>query len=199
MRTMRAMRPPRTVIVSTALLLGGCILAGRERQESDPMSNPLYTKRYYDELVENLVSITIHSDPVLQKKGMTKTVERARRDAIAKAQEAEKRQRSGIKGAFIPMEEYVQGTAFLNDNTLYLSSDFEATPGISLHLFLTTAVDPRDVAFPDPSAVDLGLLQSAYGAQAFPAHLPADQSPYRTAVIFDAALERLVSFAQLSE
>lgn len=162
------------------------------------MENPLYAKRYYDELVENLVSITIHSAPVLQKKGMEKTVERARRDAIAKTQEAEKRQRSGIKGAFIPMEEYARGTAFLSGNTLYLSPDFEATPGISLHLFLTTAVDPRDVAFPDPSAVDLGLLQSAYGAQALPANLPADQA-HRTAVIFDVALERLVSFAQLSE
>lgn len=166
------------------------------------MDNPLYAKRYYDELVENLVSITIHSDPVLQKKGMAKTVERARRDAIAKAQEAEKRQRSGIQGTFIPMEEYTRGTAFLSGFTLYLSPDFEVTPGLSPHLFLTTAVDPRDVSFPDTEAVDLGHIPSAYGAQAFTVPTPPtgqEAPPFRTAVIFDTALERLVSFAQLHE
>lgn len=166
------------------------------------MDNPLYAKQYYDELVENLVSITIHSDPILQKKGVAATVERARRDAIAKAQETDKRQKNGIQGAFIPMEEYVRGTAFLSGNILYLSPNFEVTPGLSLHIFLTSAVDPRDVAFPDPEAVDLGHIPSAYGAQTFTVPpTPADQEtpPFRTAVIFDTALERLVGFAQLHE
>lgn len=193
------MRRLTILIASAALAAGGC--AYREKEPSPLlMENPLYAKRYYDELVENLVSITIHSDPVLQKKGVEKTVERARRAALAKAREAEERQRGGAQGAFIPMEEYALGTAFFSGNALYLSSDFEVTPGISLHLFLTTAVDPRDVAFPDSDAIDLGPLKSAYGAQAFAVQLPASSSiPYRTAVLWDTALERLVSFAQLHE
>ncbi len=192
------MRRLPLLIASAVLATGGCAYKEKTPQPL-LMENPLYAKRYYDELVENLVSITIHNDPVLQQKGMTTTVERGRRDAIAKAQETEKRLRNGIRGAFIPMEEYARGTAFLSGNTLHLSSDFSVTPGLSLHLFLTTAVDPRDVAFPDPSAVDLGLLRSAYGAQTFSAGLPADHTSFRTAVIFDTTLERLVSFAQLHE
>ena len=97
------------------------------------------------------------------------------------------------------MEEYARGTALLTGNTLYLSPDFEGTPGLSLHLFLTTAVDPRDVEFPDADAIDLGPLKSAYGAQEFAANLPLNQVLYRTVILWDAALERLVSFAQLSE
>ncbi|MBI1934776.1 hypothetical protein HYS30_03875, partial [Candidatus Peregrinibacteria bacterium] len=93
----------------------------------------------------------------------------------------------------------VRGMALLSGNTLYLSPDFEGTPGISLHLFLTTVVDPRDVKFPDADVVDLGPLKSAYGAQAFPATLPLNPILYRTAVLWDTALERLIAFAQLSE
>ena len=172
---------------------------GQRVPEHDLMENPLYAKRYYDELLENLVSLSIHQNPLLQEKGKEKKIEQARRDALIKAREAEQNQQSGPKGAFIPMEEYAQGIALLTGNTLYLSPDFAVTPGISLHLFLTTAVDPRDTKFPDPAAVDLGPLKNAYGAQAFAVNLSASPTHYRTAVLWDAALERLVSFAQLSE
>lgn len=172
---------------------------GQKMPEHDLMENPLYAKRYYDELLENLVSLSIHQNPLLQEKGKEKKIEQARRDAIIKAREAEKKQQSGTKGTFIPMEEYARGMALLAGNTLYLSSDFEVTPGISLHLFLTTSVDPRDTMFPDHSAIDLGPLQSAFGAQTFATNLPANPILYRTAVLWDTALERLVGFAQLSE
>ena len=196
---MLAMRHSRLALLSIAITLGGCLPIAQERQEYDPLSNPLYAKRYYDELLENLVSLSIYKNPILQKKGKEKKVELSRRDAIMKAKEAEQKQRSGTKGAFIPMEEYAHGIALLDGHTIYLSSDFEVTPGISLLLFLTTAVDPRDTPFPDPDAIDFGPLQSAYGAQAFTANLPASTILYRTAVLWDTALERLVSFAQLSE
>ncbi|MBI2117499.1 hypothetical protein HYT95_01235 [Candidatus Peregrinibacteria bacterium] len=190
----------RTLIgFSLFISLTGCLPTGSKTQQHDPFDNPLYAKRYYDELLENLVSLSLHKDPMLQEKGKEKIIEHARRDALAKAQEAEQKQQVGTRGVFIPMEEYARGTALLAGNTLYLSTDFEATPGLSIRLFLTTAVDPRDVKFPDADAMDLGPLKSAYGAQAFPATLPLNPILYRTAVLWDTALERLIAFAQLSE
>lgn len=181
----------------TVTLLTGCTL--QKSMEDDPLENPLYAKRYYDELLENLVSLTLHKDPILQKKGKEKMIEHARRDALVQAREAEKRQRDTQQGGFIPIEEYARGKALLTTTTLYLSPDFEVTPGLSLHLFLTTTVDPRDGEFPDHNAIDVGPLLRTYGAQAFPVTLPQDPILYRTAVIWDTALERLVSFAQLSK
>lgn len=194
------MRPlPRTRIgISALLILGGCIPVGQDASDN-LMENPLYAKRYYDELAENLVSLSIHNDPLLQEKGKEKKVERARHDALTNAQEAERRQRSGTQGAFIPIEEYARGRALLIGNNLYLSTDFEVLPGLSLHLFLTTVVDPRDGVFPDPDAVDIGPLKNMYGAQEFPIQLPKDPILYRTLVLWDTTLERLVSFAQLSK
>lgn len=194
------MRPLRHILIdmSALLILGGCIPVGQDASDN-LMENPLYAKRYYDELAENLVSLSIHNDPLLQEKGREKKVERARHDALTKAQEAERRQRSGTQGAFIPMEEYAQGRALLIGNNLYLSPDFEVMPGLSLHLFLTTVVDPRDEVFPDLDAVDIGPLKSVYGAQEFSTQLPKDPTLYRTAVLWDTTLERLVSFAQLSK
>jgi len=190
----------RTLIgLSLLITLTGCRPAVSKMQQYDPFDNPLYAKRYYDELLENLVSLSLHKDPMLQEKGKEKIVDRARRNALAKVQETKQKQQGGTKGVFIPMEEYARGTALLTGNTLYLSPDFEGTPGLSLHLFLTTAVDPRDVEFPDADAIDLGPLKSAYGAQEFAANLPLNQVLYRTVILWDAALERLVSFAQLSE
>lgn len=195
------MRLLRRTLIGIGMLINltGCLLTEPKTQQRDPLDNPLYAKRYYDELLENLVSLSLHKDPILQKKGKEQIIERARRDALVETREAEQKQRSGTKGTFIPMEEYAQGVAFLDGHTLSLSSDFEVTPGISIHLFLTTAVDPRDAKFPDPDAIDLGPLQSAYGAQTFATHLPASPILYRTAVLWDTALERLVSFAQLGE
>lgn len=190
----------RTIVGTSILfLLGGCLPTDQRVPENDLMENPLYAKRYYDELAENLVSLSIHKNPLLQEKGKEKTVEHVRREALVQGRKTEQELLSGTKGAFIPMEEYAQGIAFLDSHALYLSSDFEVTPGISLHLFLTTAVDPRDTLFPDPNAIDLGPLKSAYGAQSFAANLPANPILFRTAVLWDTALERLVSFAQLSE
>ena len=192
------MRQSRLALLSTTIALGGCLSIGQEDQ-IDPLDNPLYAERYYDELTESLVSLSIHQDPLLQDKGKEKKVESARRDALVKGREVEKRQQGGTKGIFIPMEEFAKGAVFLDGHTLYLSSDFEVTPGISLHLFLTTVVDPRDAPFPDPDAIDLGPMKSTYGAQAFVANLPTSPVLYRTAVLWDTTLERLVSFAQLSE
>lgn len=187
------------LLLGTALVLSGCLPMPQAQREHDPLQNPLYAERYYDELVENLVSLSIHNNPLLQEKGKEKKVERARRDALIKAREVEAKQRGGTKGTFIPMEEYARGVAFLDGHILSLSPDFEVTPGLSLHLFLTTAVDPRDVEFPDQDAIDLGPLKSAYGAQEFPVKLTKSPILYRTAVLWDQALERLVSFAQLGE
>jgi len=69
-----------------------------------------------------------------------------------------------------------------------------------LHVYLTNAVDPRDVAFPDPSAKDIGLIASPYGAQSYALALTPDElKKYRTVVLLDRELNRIYGFAQLSK
>ena len=53
--------------------------------------------------------------------------------------------------------------------------------------------------FPDETAVDLGRLESAYGAQHY-AVPPLDYAnQLRTAVLYDRELKRIHGFAQLRE
>ena len=68
-----------------------------------------------------------------------------------------------------------------------------------MRVYLTTAVDPRGVNFPDASALSLGLLQTPYGAQEY-AFDESDSNPeFRTVVLYDTRLERIYGFAQLSK
>jgi hypothetical protein len=82
---------------------------------------------------------------------------------------------------------------------LYLSSDFVSKPGTNLHVYLTTVVDPRDGSFPDPTAIDLGAIQTVYGAQQFA--VPKQEKPelLRTFVLWDKGFNRLYGFAQLTK
>ncbi len=102
-------------------------------------------------------------------------------------------------GPIIAVKEDVTGYVLHLDCTVFFSSDFTTSPGPSLRVFLTTTVDPRDVTFPDKSAVDLGPLQSAYGAQQY--SMPGDDSAgaLRTFVLFDTRLKSIYGFAQLSQ
>ena len=82
-------------------------------------------------------------------------------------------------------------------NMLHFGTKFESSPGVSLRVYLTTVVDPRDVVFPDDTALDLGTLKNAFSAQSY--NVPEVENPklYRTAVIWDTKLDRLYGFAQL--
>lgn len=186
------------ITLGLGILLTGCAFARREGTR-DPFRNPLFTERYYEELVESMVNLSLYHHPLLKEPKKQNAVDRARRTALQRSMEAEKTQHEGMRGAFIPMEEYTKGIALLVGEYLYFSTDFVATPGPSLHLYLSTVVDPRDDSFPDATAIDLGPLQNPYGAQEYRVSLRENLPLYRTVALWDTSLEYLHSFAQLSK
>lgn len=162
------------------------------------MENPLFAERYAEELVEHMVQLAIQNDPVLQDEQKRALADEARRSWLERAQKARKLQREGASGQFIPATAYTVGEVLFLGRSLYFGTTFETTPSLSLHVYLTTVVDPRDLDFPDPTALDLGVLQSAYGAQTYAVPKVNDARLYRTVVLRDQELERIIGFAQLS-
>lgn len=161
-------------------------------------SNPLTDARRADELADTLANLTIHNDPIIDDPTIKALVDKE----IAKAKEAGDNARSmmeeGMQGSMISEKEDVRGYALFRGDSLYLSSDFESAPGLDLHLYLTSAVDPRDGTFPDEKAVDLGILHSPYGDQVYNIPSSEHRGKLRTVVLYDKTLKRIFGFAQLS-
>lgn len=186
--------------VSSLFLLMACSPAvpTRTRMLDDQLENPLFAERYYDELVENMVEIEIYENPLAHDPQKKRLIERTRKEGLENAKKANSVQNTGKTAALISMETYTKGIVLLTDTHLFFSSEFEIIPGVELHVFLTETVDPRDVTFPDETAVDLGIVQSAYGHQSYA--LPASMTGalrMRSIVLWDKALERLHGFGQL--
>lgn len=187
------MRTPSSFIIGLALVLS---LSACQGQRS---GNPLTDSRYGDELADTLANLIIQQDAITQDADtlalINKNIARAKdigntaRDLMAE----------GMQGAIIPLAQDVSGYVLTLDGTLYISSEFTVDPGLDLHVYLTEAVDPRDGAFPDPSAVDLGKLQSPYGAQSYAIASKKSPEVLRTFVLYDRTLKRLYGFAQLSK
>lgn len=180
-----------------AFLLTSCTSA-RPATTARLMANPLFAERYEDELVARMTEFDIRKDPALKDARMRRIIDDTRIAALAASQEIRKMIREGAIGSFVQVKEETQGTALFLGHTLYLSPDFTTYPGPSLHLLLTTVVDPRDVKFPDRTSLDLGLLLSPYGAQEYAVPETAKPETHRTAVLWDTKLERLYGFAQLA-
>ncbi len=187
------------VLLLPLLVLAGCASKPPQLTLEEALLNPLFAEQYYDMLVDLIVELEIKKDPLLEDKRKKATADEARRDALAKAKEATKVQREGTMGGFVPAKEFAKGEVLYRENRLFLGSTFETSPGPSLHLFLSTVVDPRDTAFPDDTSIDLGRLESAFGAQQY--SVPPMDNPllYRTVVLFDTKFERIYGFAQLSK
>lgn len=192
----------RTTPLSSSLLVLSLFLAacsGPTMSISTQNENPLNASRYGDELADTLANIIIQQDPLTKEPGMTELIN----SEIAKAKElgqaARRKHTAGTMGAIIAAKANIQGLALYYEDQLFFSSDFITDPGPSLHVYLTSAVDPRDVEFPDETAVDLGPIQTVYGAQTY--KVPAQEDPeyLRTLVIWDTKLHRLYGFAQLSK
>lgn len=182
-------------VFSCALLLSACTGTAATH---DLYDNPLYAEWYYQDLVDEMVELVLREDEITKDERKMNIIEDTRRDALQKQKDAERRQYEGIMGQFISDIETTRGEALLLDDTLYLGPDFDTVPGPDLHLYLTTAVDPRD-SFPDETAIDLGELRDAYGAQAYavPMSEGEERPQWRTLVLWDEQLERLYGFAQL--
>jgi hypothetical protein len=183
-----------------ALALVACSGQQQPQNLESLLQNPLFAEQYADEIVQSMVEIKLSQDDTLQEEpDMEGVIDNLRQTWNARANEATKQQREGRSGDFIPIKEYVRGEVLVKDARLYLGPQFEMVPGPAIHLYYTTTVDPRDVEFPDETAIDLGEIQSPYGTQTY--ELPVLENPitYRTVVLWDTTLERLYGFAQISE
>lgn len=188
----------RSLVCTTAiaLLLVGC---GKSPSTTvnELLNNPLFAERYAEELVNYLVDLEIYEHPASKDEKKKQVIESEREKWMEVARVAKEKQRQGGEGGFISDTSEIFGEALYLNNTLYLSSTFETSPGPNLHIYLAQGVDPRD-GFPEDTMIDLGPVHSAYGAQQYV--VPAVENPllYRTVVLYDTDLELLFGFAQLN-
>lgn len=182
--------------------LAGCGygMPKHDAQLKDQLRNPLYAELYYDDLSEQMISIALRDDPMMRDASKKSIIDRTRTRALEHSSLAIEAQKSGRIGQFISDLELVSGEALLTDDILYIGPTFNAAPGPSQRLYITTTVDPRDGEFPDTTAVLIGGLKNQYGAQAFDVSklpAPTGTGSYRTLVLWDDDLQMLYGFAQL--
>jgi len=201
MRLYNAAPMKKLLSLTPVLLLLSACTSGPPQGMSleERLKNHLFAEAYYDTLLDRMVELDIQDDPLLEDSGKASIVENTRRDALAKAKEATRKQREGLAGNFVPAKEQTGGEVLYVDNSLHFGPTFDTYPGPSLHVLLTTIVDPREGTFPDDTAIDLGEIQSPLGAQIIPVPEMEDTAKYRTVVLWDTKLERLYGFAQLSK
>lgn len=188
----------RALLFAAPLLLLGCKAAYQADAEA-LLENPLYMEIYAEQMVDTMVGFEIYEDPIVEDEDKKKIIDETKEYWFALAKKSRADQRKGSKGGLISMKQYTEGEVLYKDGFVHLGPTFVATPGPDLHIYLTTAIDPRDVQFPDESAIDLGVIAVPYGAQSFiiPKKLE-NPLAYRTVVIWDNKLDRLYGFAQLS-
>lgn len=192
----------KTLIASLALLtLTACqSKTGNEQELSYLLENPLFAERYSEAMVDTMVELEIYEDPITKDEAKMKIIDKTKEKWLEVSQKSRADQREGSKGSFIAIKEYTAGEALFTDGKVYLSPEFVSAPGPSLHLFLSTVVDPRDAEFPDETAIDIGLMRSNLGTSRYDVVSDSDIDPikYRTLVLFDTELERIYGFAQIS-
>jgi hypothetical protein len=197
MRTMKQNTPSIVLVCSVVLALSSCGSGDRTVSWND--GNPLVTSRYGDDLADTMANLIISKDPAADDPMMRPTIDKAIKDGKRIGAEARTVMNQGLQGGLIAIKEDLQGFAVYVNDTLFFSSDFEVKPGPALHVFLTRAVDPRDIQFPDATAIDLGIIQSPFGAQQYDVPHQAKADAIRTVVFWDTSLKRLYGFGQLSK
>ena len=186
------------LLIIAALTLSACNNTQFTPDQEALLRNPLYTEGYSESMVDTMVNLEIYNDPILEDETVKEYVDSTKETWLKVAKASRAKQREGAKGTFIPMKEYTEGEVLYVDNLVHLSPFFTSTPGPSLHIFLTKAVDPRDVLFPDESALDLGALTVVQGAQSFAVPDVENPAEYLSVVLWDTKLDRLYSFAQIT-
>jgi hypothetical protein len=174
----------------------------RDEALQDHLRNPLYAEYYYDDLTEQMVNLVLQEDPILQDSDVRAVVDRTRTRSLEHASLATKAQIKGARGKFIGDRGLAFGEALLLDDVLYIGPTFDSAPGPKLSMYLTTVLDPRDVTFPDDTAVRLGAVKNQYGAHAYDVPTQPETTGtgarLRTAVLWDDELGVLYGFAQLA-
>ncbi len=185
-----------SLITVSLLLCTGCSQGTMTHQQL--MDNPLYAERYAEDIVDSVVQFGIDQNPIFEDEEKAAALDSLRERWLKLAEKAQQKQNTGMKGGFIPVLTFTAGEVLILNDTLYFGPDFVATPNPSLHLILSTVVDPRDVEFPDESSIDLGPLVSAYGTQTYALADIENLELYRTLALWDTELEELYGFAQLT-
>ncbi len=189
--------------VAIALLLAGCAtqaVTPLTLPLQERLRNPWVAERYWSELTEHMADAIRRKDPMTKDPVKAAILEGERVRALERLAQARAMQTRGVSGQMITPDfnEDVHGHALLVDGVLYFDTTFLTYPGPSIHVFLTTMVDPRDGKFPDATAVDLGELQTAYGAQQYTVAPGKTNDAFRTVVLYDTRLEKLIGFGQLA-
>jgi hypothetical protein len=191
----------RSIALLAPLFLVACTNGSGGQTQETLLQNPLYLEKYSENLVDTMVNLEIYEDPLLEDPAKKKIADSTKEYWLKEAKKSRKQQRQSSKGMFIPMKEYAAGEVMLTrkGDSVYFGPSFETTPGPSVHAFISKTVDPRDVEFPDETAIDLGEVKIPYGAQSFMlTEKLAEPIKYRTVVLWDTKLGRLYSFAQIS-
>jgi hypothetical protein len=166
----------------------------RTTEEGSTMNNPLVAEQYWSELAEHMADFSRNKDPILKNELQASYIEEQRKRGLDMVGSVREKMEEGMRGGFHPVAEPVLGVALVLENKLYFSPTFLTFPNPQAHVYLSSVVDPRDVKFPDPSAMDIGSLLTPYGAQSYT--IDPSLRP-RTIVIYDRRLERIIGFAQL--
>ena len=199
----------KTLSTPTALALALALLTSCTSVSTGPLAlplqerlrNPLVAERYWAEMAEHMADFA-RRDDVIAKDPVKATIIEAERtralQRVAQARTVKKEGTSGMMLAIHPFED-AEGEVLLRSTTLFFGTTFLTAPNPSVSVLLTTVVDPRDVRFPDKTSVNLGELQTAYGAQQYEIPDGKGNGNFRTAVLYDTRLDRVVGFAQLSK
>lgn len=192
----------KLLTILSLLLLASCgaePIAGNTPSLQDRLRNPLFAERYWSEMAEHMADFVRRNDTLAKDPEKGPIIEAERVRALERVTEARERKDEGISGGMLPVEEDIIGQVLLRESTLYTSSDFLAYPNPSVRVYLSTAIDPRDVNFPDTTSVDLGSLQSPYGAQEYVVPEEKLRDDFASVVFYDTRLDRILGFAQLSK
>lgn len=181
-----------------SLLLGACGANSADVSLTELLKNPLYAEQYYDSRTDHMVNLVMQNDPLAKDETTKDVIEKYRVESLRQATKATQEQSRGVGGAILSDFSYGRGEALLLDNTLYIGPDFDIVPGPDMRVYVSTAVDPREGTFPDESALELGVLKTAFGAHSYV--LPESDPPrtdLRSVVFYDRRFKRIYAFAQL--
>lgn len=179
------------------LILAGCTSTATNVTTQQALQNPLFAERYAEEILDRFTTLEINLSPEFEDEAMRAAIEDERTKWRKIAREASSKRADGRYGSFnrVTETDYVVGGVLLHNNTVYLSTDFEAYPSPQLGLYFSTAVDPREIDFPAEGSEKFATIDVPYGMQSFAVSTVPEG--LRTVVLYDELLGRIVGFAQL--
>jgi hypothetical protein len=190
------MRKTPFLVTGCALLaLAGCARPSDVTSREMLLSNPLYAISAHDETITAITDLQITTDKT-QSGSLVDTMEKAKEREFSLSRAAKQQRDAGLFGAIIPVTGSAAGDVLVGTDRLWTGPDFYITPGMDVHVYLSGLVDPRDTPFPSLSDIDLGTLPSTFGPLTIA--VPPTTIDVRSVVFWDATLNKLLGFAQVS-